>query len=127
MDIHTLFPETFVVAEVNGTTVGYIMCRIERGLSNLTTFKFIKKGHVISIAVLSEYRRLGVGYALLLNAMRGALNYGASEIFLEVRISNVPAVNLYRLMGFEVVQQLSRYYTDGETAYRMARRLPFKE
>ena len=34
IDLHQRFPETFIVAEENGKVIGYIMCRIEVGLSN---------------------------------------------------------------------------------------------
>ncbi len=34
VDLHQRFPEAFIVAEENGKVAGYIMCRIEVGLSN---------------------------------------------------------------------------------------------
>jgi len=46
---------------------------------------------------------------------------------LEVRGSNLPAVSLYRKMGFEVMRTIRGYYADGEDAYVMARKLPSLE
>ncbi|MEM3794231.1 MAG: ribosomal-protein-alanine N-acetyltransferase RimI, partial [Candidatus Bathyarchaeia archaeon] len=40
-----------------------------------------------------------------------------------VRVSNDPAISLYRRLGFEVVKISRGYYVDGEDAYVMARRL----
>jgi ribosomal-protein-alanine N-acetyltransferase len=81
---------------------------------------------VISIAVLPEYQRDGVGYALMEEAMRSMLLHNAKECFLEVRASNTPAVKLYKKMEFEIRRTLRGYYADGEDAYIMARKLPFE-
>ncbi|MEM2676261.1 MAG: ribosomal protein S18-alanine N-acetyltransferase [Candidatus Bathyarchaeia archaeon] len=123
MDLYNRFPETFMVAEVNGEIVGYIMCRIELGLSNFGFSGFIKKGHIVSIAVMPEHRRKGIGYALVSKAMEGMRFYGAKQAFLEVRVSNMPAINLYKKLGFKVVRTISGYYSDGEDAYVMSREL----
>jgi len=127
MELYQRFPETFIVAEENGEVVGYIMCRIETGTPSFKLLGITKKGHVISIAVLPEHQREGIGYALMQRAMEAMVNYKARECYLEVRASNVPAVDLYRKMGFEVARTIGGYYADGEDAYVMARKLPFME
>jgi len=125
LDLHKRFPETFLVAEEKGVVVGYVMCRIETRLPGFG-IGVRKKGHVISIAVLPECQRHGVGYALMEEAMRSMLLYDAKECFLEVRASNAPAVELYKKMEFEIRRTLRGYYADGEDAYMMARKLPFE-
>ena len=125
MDLYKKFPATFITAEDNGEVFGYIMCRIERGLSNFKLLSIIKKGHVISFAILPERRRQGVGSVLLRKAMQSMLLYEAAECYLEVRVSNNPAINLYRKLGFTIVQTNQGYYVDGEGAYTMARKIPF--
>ena len=50
--IHRELPEAFIVAELDGKVVGYIMCKIEFGFSNFRKLGFVKKGHVVSVAVL---------------------------------------------------------------------------
>ena len=82
---------------------------------------------MISIAVLPEHQRDGIGSALMREAMQAMVKYKAKECYLEVRASNVPAVNLYRKMGFKVARTNRGYYADGEAAYVMARKLPFME
>ena len=54
-------PEAFIVAEIQGKHVGYIMCKTEFGFSNFKKLGFVKKGHVVSVAVLEEYRGNGFG------------------------------------------------------------------
>ncbi len=126
VDLYERFPETFIVAEENGEVIGYIMCRIEMGLSSFQRLGIAKKGHIISVAVLPEYRRQGVGQALVQEAMRAMLHSKVKECFLEVRVSNMPAVNLYKKMGFKILRTIGGYYADGEDAYVMSRKLPFE-
>jgi ribosomal-protein-alanine N-acetyltransferase len=125
-DLYERFPESFIVAEENGEAIGYIMCRIEIGLSSFQRLGIAKKGHVISVAVLPEYRRQGVGQALVQEAMRAMLHSKAKECYLEVRVSNMPAVNLYKKLGFKILRTIGGYYADGEDAYIMSQRLLFK-
>ena len=40
---------------------------------------------------------------------------------LEVRVSNTPAINLYKKLGFIVVTTKKQYYSDGEDAYYMVK------
>jgi len=127
MDLYQRFPETFIVAEENGEVVGYIMCRTETGTPSFKLLGITRKGHVISIAVLPEHQREGIGQELMREAMEAMVNYKAKECYLEVRTTNVSAVNMYRKMGFEVARTIRGYYADGEDAYVMARKLPFME
>jgi ribosomal-protein-alanine N-acetyltransferase len=123
VDLHRRFPETFIVAEENGEVVGYIMCRIETGLSSFVFRGLIKKGHIVSVAVLPEYRRKGIGEALVVKAMESMRLYKAKQCFLEVRITNTAAVDLYKKLGFEVSRTIRGYYADGEGAYVMETKL----
>src|SRR5665647_2314765 len=116
MDLHQRFPETFIVAEENKEISGYIMCRIEVGLSNLGLGGLIRKGHVVSIAVMPQSRRKRVAQALINRALEGMHYYKAKQCFLEVRVTNDVAVSLYKKLGFEITRTLSGYYSDGEDA-----------
>ena len=125
MDLYEKFPETFIVAETDGTLIGYVMCRIERSLSSLSLrpLSIAKKGHIISIAVLPEHRNKGVGHTLVEEALKAmSTHYDAESFYLEVRASNSGAVSLYRKLGFEVERTIRGYYSDGESAYIMSRK-----
>jgi ribosomal-protein-alanine N-acetyltransferase len=113
-------PKIFLVAEVDKKIVGYNMCRIEFGVSNVRT-AFVKKGHVISIAVMQDYRGLGIGTALMERELAGVKEGGAREIYLEVRVSNNVAVGLYKKLGFKINKVSDAYYRDGENAYVMVK------
>ena len=124
LDIHRNLPDAFVVAEVNGKVVGYIMCRLEHGLSEIRRFSFVKKGHIVSVAVLPEHRMAGVGNALVTEALRALSKHNAEECFLEVRVTNESAINLYKKLGFSIARKVSHYYFDGADAYVMSVRIP---
>ncbi len=113
-------PEAFIVAEIEGKPVGYIMCKTEFGFSNFKKLGFVKKGHVVSIAVLDEHRRKGIGNTLVEESVKGIKLKKCDEFYLEVRCSNTDAVRLYEKLGFVIRQQLNVYYRDGEDAYLMA-------
>ena len=113
-------PESFLVAENAGTFVGYIMCKSEFGVSNFKKLGFVKKGHVVSVAVLDKFRGNGIGSALVEEAFKGVKEKQCDEMYLEVRCSNSDAVRLYEKLGMFVRQRLRAYYRDGEDAYMMA-------
>jgi ribosomal-protein-alanine N-acetyltransferase len=67
--------------------------------------------HVNNFAVHPEWRRQGVGRALLGHVLAEAEALGAPRATLEVRASNVPALALYEAGGFVRVGRRPRYYT----------------
>ena len=58
--------------------------------------------------------------------MNALKEYSATECFLEVRVSNEPAIMLYDNLGFVKAKRNTRYYMDGEDAWVMAAPIPEK-
>jgi len=123
MDTFNSQPESFIVAESQGSVVGYIMCRIEHGFSDLKKLRFAKKSHIISLAVMPDARRLGVASGLVKEALAALQHLNADECYLEVRITNDAAISLYEKLGFAIARTVKRYYYDGSDAYVMAKEL----
>ena len=123
IDTYNTLPDTFIVAEYQGRIVGYIMCRLEHGFSDLKKLRFAKKGHIISVAVMPDYRRLGIGYSLVEGALAAFSAINADECYLEVRLNNDPAIELYKRMGFVIARTVPRYYFDGSDAHVMSKAL----
>jgi ribosomal-protein-alanine N-acetyltransferase len=117
------FPETFLVAEFDGGTVGYVMCRIEYGFSHLKRLGLARKGHVVSIAVKERHRGNGVGTMLVRASHDAMVEKNATESYLEVRVTNDGAIALYQRLGYSVVSRVEAYYKDGEAALVMATKL----
>lgn len=80
----------------------------------------LEEVHIVTIAVRSDYRRRGIGSILMLEALNEALRLGAERATLEVRVTNLPAQDLYKKLGFITVAIRKRFYSDtGEDAYVM--------
>ncbi len=76
-----------------------------------------------NIAVAENYRRSGVGSAILEELVKVAAERGAEKVFLEVRVSNSQALLLYLRHGFKGVYARTRYYPDGEDCLVMAKEI----
>ena len=74
------------------------------------------EAEILTLAVLPEQRRQGLGRALLAEAAMLAAGHGAVAMFLEVALRNSAARGLYEAMGFTRVGQRRRYYADGDDA-----------
>lgn len=114
------FGESFLVAKVGEEIVGYIMCRVEKEFRFEFPLRFRRVGHIVSIAIKPNYRRMGIGTSLMQRAMDALKNiYGCEYVYLEVRVSNYPAIKFYEKLGFKISKTVEGYYRDGESAYIM--------
>ncbi len=117
-----LWGKAFLVAELGGRIVGYIMTRVERSIGHFGSLIPRKLGHIVSIAVLPQFRRRGIATKLMEEALKRLKEiYGVKEVYLEVRVSNLPAIKLYEKLGFVKVRRIKYYYLDGEDAWLMAK------
>lgn len=74
----------------------------------------VDEGHVSTLAVRPGWRGRGLGELLLWNLLQKAVELGAQEATLEVRVSNQAAIALYQKYRFHVVGRRPRYYTDNQ-------------
>ncbi len=74
----------------------------------------LDEAHISTIASEEKWRGRGIGELMLLAMIERSLELGATEVTLEVRVSNTVAQNLYRKYGFEVVGQRPGYYRDND-------------
>lgn len=68
------------------------------------------EAQVLNLSVVPDARREGLGRALLERFRDDALRCGAEQMFLEVRVSNAPAIALYASAGFTPVARRLAYY-----------------
>lgn len=72
------------------------------------------------IYIKEEYRHQRIA-SCLIDYMISDLKESIMLITLEVRKSNIPAINLYQKFGFEIVSTRKSYYENNEDAYLMKR------
>ena len=91
--------------------VGYVM------MYNVTD-----EGEIANVAVSDEYRRRGIGEALMNEALDLAKDNGVVIVYLEVRYSNTAARSLYTKLGFAEIGLRKNYYkSPTEDAVLMAK------
>lgn len=79
------------------------------------------EGQITNIAIRPSARRQGFGAKLTSALIEECFRRGMHEIFLEVRISNLSALSLYRKLGFTVKGMRKNYYSEPkEDAYIMS-------
>ena len=88
----------FLVCE-EGSITGYIGMYISFDEASIT-----------NVAVSPEFRKRGYGERLVAEAKLAAKEANAENIFLEVRVSNEPAISLYKKMGFEELGIRKKFY-----------------
>ena len=110
----TFFGENTLTAaaEEGGVLVGYAfaVCAGE-------------EADLANIAVAKERRGKGVAKGLLSRLEADARAAGVRKMFLEVRVSNAPAMSLYLGAGYVGRYARPRYYGDGEDALVMEKNL----
>jgi ribosomal-protein-alanine N-acetyltransferase len=88
----------YFVAEEDGKVVGFIGIHI-----------VLDEGHIMNVAVSPDYRGRGIAEALLRMMMEFV---DLNAYTLEVRLSNKPAIRLYKRLGFVEVGIRPEYYID---------------
>ncbi len=68
-------------------------------------------GYIDNIAVFPMCRKRGVATALLHALEKKVRERGGNSLTLEVRLSNLPAISLYKKLGFREVGLRKKYYT----------------
>jgi [ribosomal protein S18]-alanine N-acetyltransferase len=99
------------VGEGLGRILGFVMACVETS----------QWAHVITLDVVPEARRSGVGMRLM-NALHGELyEQGIGIAVLEVSVLNLAAQRLYEKLKYRYLETLPGYYHGSEDAFRMAR------
>lgn len=96
-----------LVAEREGRIVAFGVMMLAPGEAQL-----------LNLSVVPDARREGLGGELLRRFLVEAVRLGAEQIFLEVRVSNVPAIALYERERFVSVGRRTAYYPPGRDGTR---------
>lgn len=94
------FSQFFFVCITNEKVVGYI-----------SLMSVANEGEILSVATEPIYRRQGIAKLLIEKAFEFFREKNCERVFLEVRNSNTPAIDLYMKFGFSQISQRKNYYS----------------
>jgi ribosomal-protein-alanine N-acetyltransferase len=72
----------------------------------------LDEAHITLLAVHPQYQHQGLGQAMLISLLAQAHDRGLERATLEVRVSNQPAISLYKKFGFQIAGRRRGYYKD---------------
>jgi ribosomal-protein-alanine N-acetyltransferase len=96
-----------------GTILGFLVSQTEAK----------KTGHIVTIDVVGNARRAGVGSKLISAAEERLRAAKIESVYLETMVSNLSAIEFYKRHGYEVVRTEERYYPNGADAFVFAKEL----
>ena len=89
----------WLVAESDGKVVGYVGSQA-----------VLDAADMMNLAVAPDYRQQGIGQALVNWLVCALQQKNVIALLLEVRVSNVSAISLYKKLGFVQVGRRPKYY-----------------
>ena len=99
-----------VIAELDsGLIAGFVVAETGRR----------RAGHIITIDVLPDTRRLGIGSKLLQAAETRLCAAGSERVALETAVDNASAIAFYKRQGYFLVKTIPRYYSNSVDALVM--------
>jgi ribosomal-protein-alanine N-acetyltransferase len=101
-----------LVAHAAGEILGFIL-----------TDRNGPEGHIVTIDVLAENRRSGIGSALLREAEHALAESGVRDVALETATSNDAAIAFWQRHGYRTAGVLPNYYSTGADAFFMRKTL----
>jgi len=99
------------VAQEGDAIIGFLVANREPG----------QVGHIVTIDVVEQWRRRGVGRALMDAAEDWAERQSLKLVYLETAEDNLAAQAFYEARGYAKVEKLERYYANGTAAWLMVK------
>ncbi|MEM4233365.1 MAG: N-acetyltransferase [Thermoplasmata archaeon] len=109
LTVHNIWREGFIVLQEDGRMVGFVAA-VPSG---------DRVARVLMLAVDPASRRKSYGRTLMQELYSNCLAKGLDTVVLEVRKSNEAAISFYTRQGFAIYGEISRFYSNGEDAYKM--------
>ena len=115
LNIHILSKEN-ILNDINNSNFKCIVAVYDKEIIGYISFSYIFDIEIESVLVKSSYQRQGIGTLLLNYIFKFAKENKISNVFLEVRKSNIGAISLYRKLGFSNISIRKKYYENAEDA-----------
>ncbi len=92
--------EQFIESLENSFSI-FLMATVEEQFAGyIGLYLIVDQAQILNLAVKQNFRNKGIAKALILKAFETAKEKGANKLFLEVRLSNINAINLYEKCGY---------------------------
>lgn len=105
--------EATVVSEIKSAYSDFFGAFVEEKLAGYIGGRTLAgETEIFNVAVLPEFRRKGIAKALIEKFIEAAREKETEVIFLEVRTSNLGAINLYEKAGFVFCGIRKDYYSE---------------
>lgn len=101
----------YIVAKFNNKIIGFSGIKV-----------FVDNADIMNIVVRKNFRNKEIGTVLLENLLTLSKKLGLNSLSLEVNEKNIPAINLYKKLGFENIGIRKNYY-NGKNGIIMIRNL----
>ena len=101
-----------LLAETGGNVAGFILAELAPD-----------EGHIVTLDVLQDCRRQGIGSLLLSAAENELASRGGKRMVLETATTNEAAIALWKKHGYHGLGTLESYYGRGQDAFRMGKPL----
>lgn len=89
-----------------------LVAKIDSKIAGYVTYTCIfDEIQIANVATHPNYRKQGIAYALIGHLISDGKSNNSALITLEVRTSNIPAINLYKKCGFESCGLRKNYYS----------------
>lgn len=108
--LYECYRDTFLVVENKEEVIGFVIGITQKD-----------EGHILVIAIRDDYKKKGIGTFLMKKLMEIYEKKGIKKLKLEVRVSNVPAISMYKRLGFKITNRLVNYYENGEDGFLLKR------
>ena len=106
-------PKMKSFGEQPGTILGFLVMQEERK----------KLGHIVTIDVVGNARRAGIGSRLISAAEERIRIAQFDSVYLEAMVTNLPAVEFYKRHGYSIIRTEQGYYQDGTDAFVFSKEL----
>lgn len=110
-----------IIKEIRNRQANVVVSAEGSRLTGFAVMRYLEaEARLNLLGVHPDYRRKGIGRCLVRWLEETALINGNGVIYLETRLKNQLARQFYQSLGYQVIQQIPRYYNGKETAIRMA-------
>jgi len=103
----------------NDNTLNYCLIDDNKIIGEIDYNIAYDSSDILFCYIIKEYRGMGLSKILLKETLHKLSEKNIKEVFLEVRVSNIVAYNLYKTIGFIEVGRRKKYYSNNEDAILM--------